>query len=83
MTTEGRGDRLPNASSPDKGRRLLLMLALPWALGEKALPSAKVLGDGQVSARCSVALRRIPLSTDPARVFTPQNGLGIGSVGTA
>lgn len=38
---------MPNASSPGKGRGLLLLLALPWASGEKALPSAKVLGDRQ------------------------------------
>lgn len=48
MTMEGRGTvcqmPLPQVKG---GRGLLLLLALPWASGEKALPSAKVLGDRQ------------------------------------
>lgn len=51
--------------------------------GKEALPSAKDLGTGRISARCSVALRRSPLSTGPARIFIPQNGLGVGRVGVA
>lgn len=40
------GGWVANASTPGNGRRLLLLLALPWAWGG-ALPSAEASGEGQ------------------------------------
>lgn len=51
------GGRMANAFSPGNERRLLLLLALPWAWVRGVLPGVKALGEGQgPSASCRVAL---------------------------
>lgn len=46
MAMKDRG-RMANAFFPGNGRRLLLLLALPWAWVRGALPSVKASGEGQ------------------------------------
>lgn len=55
-----------------------------FALGfrEETLPSVKVSGDGQSLCKMQSGSEEEPPSTGPDRVSIPQNGPGIGRVGT-
>lgn len=50
------GGRMANAFSPGNGRRLLLLLALPWAWVRGACPVSRPQERGRASASCRVAL---------------------------